>query len=549
MVTSDARAADRASDAGPAPAPRGGVRLPRVSRMQLLVVAAFASVFLYYSYIPLFHSDIWGHIAYGRWILERGRLPDEDPFIELAKGVPITDTAWLGQVFYALAERSGGPERVSHLFAVVSLLTSVVLASAAWLSSGRLGVALTAAGLAWLFGFSRHAIVRPENFGGLLFAVLLWIVIRLDSDRARRRGVRPESTSGGSWGWAAIPLLFALWANVHGSFVVGFAVLGCQVLGRAWDVAWSTGRPWAVIRDREFLRWAGRTGLAAAATLANPYGFELLRHTVLFPSNPNLNDVLEWFRLEMVSYEGIQAGFSWIVMMVLFRHSRARISAADVVLLLLLTVATCLRVRMQSWYAPAAALVLVPHLNDVWEQISARSRRGQAWEGWFAAASVRNGLLAGLAVWLAFAFAPVSHGVLGGKGRSAAHLYSRYTPRALTAWLREHPPAGLVFNPQWWGDWLVWDGPPGLRVFITTNAVHVVPARVWKDYLQVARGQGDWQGTLARYGVRRLIAHKELQPQLVRAVRRDAEWQVVYEDPLAIVAERGAPSATEAPRD
>jgi phytoene dehydrogenase-like protein len=116
-------------------------------------------------------------------------------------------------------------------------------------------------------------------------------------------------------------------------------------------------------------------------------------------------------------------------------------------------------------------------------------------------------------------------------------IHSRATPHGATQYLLENKPEGLVFGPQWWGDWLAWSGPPELQVFMTTN-LHLAPNRVWRDYLRVARGQAGWEQALDRYAVSTLILHKELQPGLEREVRRSANWRIAYEDELAVIAHR-----------
>jgi hypothetical protein len=285
------------------------------------------------------------------------------------------------------------------------------------------------------------------------------------------------------------------------------------------------------------------TELATIATLVNPYGMDLWIQTATFSQNPNLNDVLEWFRLEMVSFEGIEIGFSWLLLIVLFRHSRVRVRPTDVVLLCVFTLSVCLRVRMVTWYAPVVMLVLMPHLTDVWKRFISSRKRSQRHVSEptsepLTAASFRYTLLSALVVWLCFAFSPISSRILGGRPRGDDHVYSRGTPRAVTRFLRENPPEGQIANPQWWGDWLVWDGPPGLQVFMTTNAVHLAPNHVWKDYLAIARGNAGLERRLDRYRVNTIIVDKELQAPVVRVVRRLGGWKITYEDDRSLIVQR-----------
>ena len=507
-------------------------------------VLAFCLFFLFCNYMRLFYSDIWGHIAYGNWILDHQALPADEPFVSLAEGMRVVDTAWLGQVVLAQAGRWSGVEAYSTLFAVSMTLTYLILARVIYLQTSSVGLSVLASFLAWGVNWGRHAVIRPEMFGGVCFALVLWLVVRSDSRRRRRKSESPsEETRPSAIGqlvfWLGVPVIFAAWANLHGSFVVGFAVLGCYALGRAWEVLWSERSLVSVLGDREFHRWLLATELAVLATLVNPYGMDLLINTALFPSNPNLKDIMEWYSLEMISLEGITVGASWILLLILFRHSRARIAPADVLLLAVFTLAVCMRTRMVAWYAPVWILVLAPHLKDVRDRLAAAfSARAERYQNWAYQGSTRRAMFGLLAIWLTYAFSPTSNFVLGGPERSPDRLYHSQTPLGVAKYLREHPPEGLVANPQWWGDWLVWDGPSDLQVLMTTNAVHVVPPRVWQDYLKISRGDFRLESLLDKYRINTIIIHKELQQDLHRVLRGHLGWKTVYEDDLGLVAVR-----------
>ncbi|MCA9070292.1 MAG: hypothetical protein KDA84_15265, partial [Planctomycetaceae bacterium] len=273
----------------------------------------------------MFFSDIWGHVAYGNWIIDHQSLPTQEPFVSLAEGMPVMCTAWLSQVLLAEAGRLGGPEAYSALFAVSITLAYLIFARVAYLQTSSIGLGVLSAFLAWGINWGRHAVIRPEMFGGLCFAVLLWLVVRSDPARQRLANLPQASTEMSLANrlvlWVGVPILFLLWANLHGSFIVGFAVLGAYALGRGVEVFWQERRLLSVLSDPQFRRWVLLTELAVAVTLINPYGLDLLIHTFLFPSNSNLKDIFEWFSLDMVSVEGITVGCFWILMLVALRHS------------------------------------------------------------------------------------------------------------------------------------------------------------------------------------------------------------------------------------
>lgn len=518
-----------------------------VSLKHLLAVLWFSAFYLYYAFIPIHHTDIWGHIAYGEWMLSHRALPAEDPFVTLAGGVPITCTAWLGQIVYAVAGELGGVEGYPFLFALLSLITYLVVARTSFLQTGGFGLGVGLSIFAWLLNFSRHRVIRPEAFGLLACAVLLWLLVR-DRPWRASRGAGESGPRFAMTTWIGMPVVFALWANLHGSFIVGLLILGCGLAGRALEVAWiSRGSLRAVLSDRELRSWLWLTELSFAATLLNPYGMDLVLNTIIFPSNPNLNDVVEWFRPDIMSVEGLLLAGSLVCWMVLLRHSRVPVTPAQVLLIGGFALLVLLRVRMIAWYSMIFVYVAAPHVADVTARCRAWLRSldlPEADLGW-AGPSFRYTAISLLLVWLAFVFSPASTPLFGGKPRTDRHRYSHETPLALTEYLNEHPPVGQIMNPQWWGDWLAFQGPRDLQVFMTTNAVHVAPRRVWLDYLALARGDEGFQRRLDRYRINTIIVHKELQAPAARLARSLTGWKVAYEDDLALVVERVPEQPTE----
>ena len=79
--------------------------------------ALLGSVYLLLSYLPLYHTDLWGHLAYGRWIWENGRLPVTEPLLPLAQGMPMVDTAWLSQLIALGFFRRFGITAMQFLYA------------------------------------------------------------------------------------------------------------------------------------------------------------------------------------------------------------------------------------------------------------------------------------------------------------------------------------------------------------------------------------------------------------------------------------------------
>ena len=215
-------------------------------------------------------GDPYWHIAAGEWILAHGAIPTTDPFSHTFQGAPWTAHEWLSEVVFATAYRFGGWEGIRVLAGLAGMATTFLLArellkylnpvpALAFLmvAAANLGVA---------------ADVRPQF---LAFPIIVaWLGELLD---ARRQGRAP--------GWKLLPLM-VLWANLHGSFILGIALLGPFGLEALMD----NWRNWRVIlRD-----WALVTLGVLLAALINPTGIWGLIFPLQLMSIPALSFISEW---------------------------------------------------------------------------------------------------------------------------------------------------------------------------------------------------------------------------------------------------------------
>jgi len=201
-------------------------------------------------------GDTWWHVEAGRVMLAQHAVLHTDPFSATFRGQPWPTHEWLSEVIFAGAHEVAG-------WSGVVLLTALAVGLAAWMLANEIGRRLS--GLPHLcllllaFSlFAPHLLVRPHILA--LPVMVAWAAELLrarDEDRAPR--------------WAFLPLM-ALWANLHGGFMFGLALIGPFALEAL--VAAPPGRRAAVA-----LRWAGFGLAALAIALATPHGLA----GVLFP--------------------------------------------------------------------------------------------------------------------------------------------------------------------------------------------------------------------------------------------------------------------------
>ena len=161
-------------------------------------------------------SDTGWHVRNGEAILQNFALPRVDHFSYTREGQQWFAWEWLSDAAF------GGAYRVAGL-AGVALLAALAIALTAW-GVARLSLSLggnlffTAAAVVVLLGTTGiHWLARPHVFSWLLALMFLSI-----AEHARRGRTR--------WLYA-LPVVACVWANVHGSFLLGPAMLFTYVIG------------------------------------------------------------------------------------------------------------------------------------------------------------------------------------------------------------------------------------------------------------------------------------------------------------------------------
>jgi len=192
-------------------------------------------------------ADARWFAAVGASIAHTGAIPRSIPYAS-APGLAWHDAPALGQLaFHALESRLGDRGLIlAQVLAVATALSAVAFDLERAKARDGAGAAVLAACIVAVP--ASFLVARAELYSLALFPVLV-VLLRAET-RRRTNGI-----------WLAVPLL-ALWANLHGGVLIGFALLAAYlVIERA---------------RREPLVSLGVLGASAAALLATP----ALLHTV-----------------------------------------------------------------------------------------------------------------------------------------------------------------------------------------------------------------------------------------------------------------------------
>lgn len=492
-----------------------------------VMVGLFVVMFLYVNYLPLFHAVTWRHACIGATILAQGSLPIAEPALPLAAGMRWFPASWLGDVVLAGVHRAGGAEAISNFGALTVLAMLLIFGRIAYLLTDRKRFVLLAVAALFAAHWSRLAVPRPELFGAVCLLGLLWILA----------GQPARST------WFTLPALLLVWANLDASVVLGVAVLACWVVGKFWEVAAVDHRASLrrAISDPQIRRTLALVQLSVLMTLVQPQGLDLWADWTCGLDGVVGNSLGGLHALSLFSGTGAACAAVWLLTGVALRFSRRRILASEVLFVLLASVLVAMNHEWLIWFVPLALFALLPHLADVADRFGWLGEKpaplefeeGQPVPVFTFAFS----LLALLLVWMGFALSPISSPLLGGKPRALARLHSGQTPLAVAHFLKQHPADGLVWAPEYWGDWLAWSAG-NVDVVANSNLTHL-PPRVRAEFLWVYGAEGNWSRTLDRYGADVLVLDKQRQEKLLEsALGQPVEWTVAFEDSQAVVLRR-----------
>jgi hypothetical protein len=296
-----------------------------------LIVALLIAMVLGSSTTIFNDGDVSWHIATGQWILSHRALPHTDPFSFTWAGKPWVPIEWGAEVLMAAAFAVA---RYSGIAAVVTAalmaLHAVIFLNAArfvrpWIAAG----AIIAVDLVLI----PMLLARPHVLAWPLIAFWTWLMLR-----AREQDRAPP---------LAGVLLMVVWANLHGSFVMGLAIAGAFGLEA---LVTSTDRP------RAFRQWA-LFGLGClVAIFINTNGVAGVLHPFRIANLAMLPLIDEW---KPSTPEVTPLFFAVLAaVLVLLWVKRPRLPLIRWLLLAALLALALLQVRHQAVLAIVAAMVL-----------------------------------------------------------------------------------------------------------------------------------------------------------------------------------------------
>lgn len=474
--------------------------------MKLVDWIFLAGLFLVFL-LPANDPDLGWHLRCGEMIWQREGWCNINQFSVLLEDYDWPNHHWLYQVVVW-----GSFDKLRMGFWGLTILGAVVMGLAFWfwylavsnLRLEKIGLIGLIGLISWgVFSFG----IRSQLLGLLYFNLLLWIFSRLEE--------KPRLV------WL-IPLVMLVWANSHGSVVLGLGLVGWWGLREG-------------LKGKKGKKGWICLGLAAGITLVNPFGWRIYQEAWRHFGGVNLSGLIaEWvppnrniWWLVLVSAVGL---FGWLLV------GRGRALEGFLVLVFALL---ALKARRQ-----------VPHYLVLagWVGLRRGIRGVEGVKG-----EVREALT--LLAALSFLFYGLFIRLpLTAKANSSGEFWCQQLPvgcpQKAVEFLKGQPVnrRGNIFNRYEWGGFLIWQLPE-YKIFVdgrmpawlaeappTGGAKAAGYTSPYTIYLETLQTQPGWQETLDEYEIDWILISPGTFMDLKLAPEPESfGWEEVYRDKTAVV--------------
>jgi hypothetical protein len=453
---------------------------------------------------PVLPNDYFWSLVQGRACVQLGAIPTENSFLfTLPAEAPFFDQPWLAQLAMYGAHTLGGHSLNVLLLALcLALGLGLAIDAALRLGADARALALIALFSVPVFGFG--AVVRTQMFAYPCFSAVLGSA----SVRDDRIDPKRALVSAG---------VAALWANVHGSFVLAPLLMAAPLAVSLFKTL-TAREPASDLRARSLGFLA-----VTAGTFVNPSGPLVYLYVVRLGRAMNVagkTGVIEWQAPRVSSSAGalffVLLGVSVAALLRFRRRSVPEVTWSFVALGLL----SLSSQRFEAWWALAAPVALGP-------LFPARAKASHVPR----AASIANAaLIATFAAVLLMSLPglPLFERVaaVGHLPYPEARVLGTQTPLRLGELLLRSGYRGRLFHDQALGGFVEWmlarDAPR--PVAFVDQRFELTPAELWRDYFRLAEARGDFRALLRRYDIDAVLVNDGTSAALVDALTRDPRW-------------------------
>jgi hypothetical protein len=434
---------------------------------------------------PVTDPDFWWHLPTGNWILSHHAVPRHDLYTFTVTDHRWITHEWLSEVILALLYAAGRLPLVSLVLGAVTAAGFLLV----YLAIDR-RVNFVIAGLTLALGVAAANPIWGPRIQMITFALsaltYLWV---------------KRFSEGSSRALYFLPAVMLVWVNLHGGFVLGYAILGLALLVEG--VRYLLRRPGAMALPR-LRAMAAVLAASIAVAILNPNGWDIYLYPFQTGGSPEQQRlIVEWFSPNFQMSQ-IWAFEAMIFLIIGGLALSRRIEPRQFLLLLVGLGLTLHSVRNLSFFMLVAVPALADYAQQARERLSFRwPRRVSKTTAVTFAANLA--MIIGIVAIVALASLPSLLQRIDGK------LVARDFPIKAANFLQRHPPPGHMLNVYGWGGYLIfrlYGHTPAQPVFIFGDAA-LDGDQLLRDYDHLQSLGQDQALLLDHYQINWVIFHSD----------------------------------------
>jgi hypothetical protein len=450
--------------------------------------------------------DMWWHLALGKATWTTHSLPTKDMFSYTTGHHAYVPHEWLAQLFIYGAYRFGG---YSGLMLWLCFFASAIFVAGyifCWLYSRNAKVAFLGGVAIWLFSTVGLAI-RPQMIG-YSFLIVELLLLHLGETKNPR------------W-FLALPPLFVIWVNSHGSFFLGLALAGVALFSSFFQfrAGLLTSSRWDPRRQKIL---AGAIALSFAALFLNPVGLDQILYPVMTMFHPSigLSEVQEWQALQFEDVRAFALVGTLVCIFLAVIVRRTELLWRELIWLALGTWLAASHRRLLFVFGILAAPVLSRLLSTAWEGYDAEHDR-----------PVPNAILIAASLLTIFLAFP--------RPMLLEKQVEEHSPVKAVKFIKSAHISGNMLNDWVYGGYLLWAAPEH-PVFIDGRGDVFEETGVLQDFGDWATLRSDPNELLKKYRIDFCVLAR--QSPMVKVLSL-LNWKIVYSDNNSVVvAQNGNPN-------
>jgi hypothetical protein len=499
---------------------------PTVVKRSLVIVLSVATLATCFVclVVKISDPDFFWHLKTGELIWQHRSLPAEDPFSytspdhEDRREHFILTGFWLSEVIFYLFYAGGGMWGIVVLrFILIGILIVVML-------KRRRGDSLLYMGLLLMFLASilkTFPVERPQVFSFLFFALQLLLLENVRDDTSYNKG---------KWIYFFFPLLMLTWANTHPGFVLGLTAIAVYIIMEGIKFLHPTLSPTSRGAYKR-LALIGASGIVVSLLNPNAYHAFVELNQPAFHTSANIEYLSTFSSFRMFSAYGLV--LYWLALLLTISGFIIHMRKVDITELVLLAGTGYFSFTTMR-YVPLFLVAALPAVS-------------RAFSGGRFLKPVRIFIIA---VSL-FAGTFLSwNGRANLDNLTSGDWINRYLyPVTGAEFIMKNELKGNMYNPDYWGGYLMWKLAPERKVFIDGRTLDFT---VYKEYLLIdaaaptaIAGIPAWKAMLEAYNVKYVVTpfsrYEGGLVGLLYALLNDRDWLPVFADHNSVIFVKDLP--------